>query len=83
MMQRRATSSELKGQKSNKDVDRIPDHHDHSHSLFEHSHSHNGEDGSGHSHDAAHIVAALKGNKRELPDLLSNQLSQLLAYAIA
>lgn len=66
MMQRRAASTERKGQKSNEDVDRNPDHHDHSHSLFAHSHSHNGEDGSGHSHDAAHIVAALKGNKREL-----------------
>ncbi|XP_006461159.1 hypothetical protein AGABI2DRAFT_192692 [Agaricus bisporus var. bisporus H97] len=65
MMQRRAASTERKGQKSNEDVDRNPDHHDHSHSLFAHSHSHNGEDGSGHSHDAAHIVAALKGNKRD------------------
>jgi hypothetical protein len=72
MTQRRATSTKLKGQKSNKDADRIPDHHSHSDSLFAHSHSHNGEDGSGHSHDAAHIVAALSGNKRELPDIGSH-----------
>ncbi len=39
--------------------------HSHSHSIFGHSHSHNGENGHAHSHDAEHVVAALRGDKRE------------------
>lgn len=51
--------------------------HSHSHSIFGHSHSHNGENGHGHSHDAEHIVAALRGDKREI---LFTLLALLSAY---
>lgn len=47
------------------DHDHVDHGHSHSHSIFGHSHSHNGENGHAHSHDAEHIVAALRGDKRD------------------
>jgi hypothetical protein len=61
----------------NHDHDHDHDHsHSHSHSIFD---SNNGNDSHGHSHDAENIVAALRGEKRELFTVSLSLLNLVLA----
>lgn len=67
MTQRRTHSSQSETPKKKENqIAHTEDNHfhrDHSYSIFGHSHSHNGDNG--HSHGTEHIVAALRGDKRD------------------